>query len=238
MPKPLSFHSNVEYVREILESQVDYNAQLTEFVPGDQVEEDSQYYKYQEMVNEGGAPSEEVIEKHIAKKGSDYRQELQEGAMKEPQRRRPMHDDFFEVLKNDHEEVKGIMEKLKDSFGEKERVDLLNKLKEEIEPHMEAEENVFYSVLTDEEESKDHALEAIEEHHVAKMVLRELDKNNKAGDRWKAKMSVFKELVEHHIEEEEGEIFESAQKVLSEGRLSDILERFNDVKKKAKSSMK
>jgi hemerythrin-like domain-containing protein len=146
-------------------------------------------------------------------------------------------ENFFELLKKDHNKVKGIMKKLKDSSGKEERVDLLNKLKMEIEPHMEAEENVFYTVLTTKKEAKEKALEAIEEHHVANTVLRELDKNSKEGDRWKAKMSVFKELVEHHIEEEEGEIFEVTEKVLSEDQMSDMLKRFTDAKQKAKSKM-
>jgi hemerythrin-like domain-containing protein len=50
-------------------------------------------------------------------------------------------------------------------------------------------------------------------------------------------MSVFKELVEHHIEEEEGELFQEAEKVLGKDQMSDILKRFNDAKQKAKSSL-
>lgn len=77
MPGPLKFESNVQYVRDIISEQLDYNAKETEFVPGDKMSPDSNYQKYQKMVNKGGVPSEEVIEKHIAEHGSDYRQELQ-----------------------------------------------------------------------------------------------------------------------------------------------------------------
>jgi hypothetical protein len=76
MPPPFSFQSNIDYVREIMAQQTDYNADGTEFVPGDKIPKDSRYHTYQKAVNKGGVPSEQVIEEHVAKKGSDYRQEI------------------------------------------------------------------------------------------------------------------------------------------------------------------
>jgi hypothetical protein len=76
MPAPFKFESNIDYVREILSKQTDYNAVGTEFVPGDKLPKDSHYKKYQDMVNKGGVPSEQVIEKHVKEKGKEYRQEL------------------------------------------------------------------------------------------------------------------------------------------------------------------
>lgn len=76
MPAPLKFQSNIDYVREIMESQTDFNANGTDFIPGDQLAKDSKYFMYQEAVNRGGTPSEQVIEEHLAKKGEEYRQEL------------------------------------------------------------------------------------------------------------------------------------------------------------------
>ncbi|GAB6058907.1 hypothetical protein [Desulfonatronum parangueonense] len=76
LPAPLLFESNVDYVRHILAEQADFNAQGTEFVPGDQVPKNSNYHMYQEIVNAGGVPSEDVIAKHVRDKGKDYRQEL------------------------------------------------------------------------------------------------------------------------------------------------------------------
>jgi hypothetical protein len=76
MPDPFKFESNIEYVRKIMAEQTDFNADGTEFVPGDQLAADSNYQKYQKAVNAGGVPSEQVIEKHVQEKGRDYRQEL------------------------------------------------------------------------------------------------------------------------------------------------------------------
>jgi hemerythrin-like domain-containing protein len=67
----------------------------------------------------------------------------------------------------------------------------------------------------------------LEEHHVAEMVLRELDRAPKADEKWKAKLMVFKEIVEHHIEEEEGKIFAQAERTFDEDRLNEIFESFH-----------
>lgn len=148
-----------------------------------------------------------------------------------------MHE-FLEELKKDHQEVKEILEKLKSSGGEKNREKLFLELKKEIQPHMKAEEKAFYTLLAKEKESKENALEGFEEHHVTEMVLKELDKMGKAEERWLAKMKVFAELVDHHVEEEESKIFKDAQSVLDDEQMDEILENFNDEKEQLKRKIK
>lgn len=76
-PKPIVFESNVEYVRSVLKNQVDLTADGTEFVSKKELKSDAQYFKYQNMVNSGGAPSDQVIQEHVKKTGQDYRYLLQ-----------------------------------------------------------------------------------------------------------------------------------------------------------------
>lgn len=76
MPDPLSFQSNIDYVRKIMAEQTDYNTSGTEFFPSDQIEEGSRYFIYQDVFNSGGVPSEQIIEEHVRKEGTDYRQEI------------------------------------------------------------------------------------------------------------------------------------------------------------------
>jgi rubrerythrin len=76
MPAPFKFQSNIDYVREIMTDQTDYNALETDFVPGDRIPRDSRYYRYQDTVNRNGVPSQQVIEHHIQNRGRDYRQEM------------------------------------------------------------------------------------------------------------------------------------------------------------------
>jgi hypothetical protein len=73
-PKPTLFQENKDYVRQVLANQVDLRAIGAQFIPLDQMPEDSKYFEYQDVVNSGGfAPSEQVIKDHIAAHGSDYR---------------------------------------------------------------------------------------------------------------------------------------------------------------------
>ena len=78
----------------------------------------------------------------------------------------------------------------------------------------------------------------MEEHHVAEMVLKELEKMPKGEDQWGAKMSVFKELVEHHIKEEECPIFKSAEKALTQDEFEKITKQFEQEKQKIKMELK
>ncbi len=76
MPPIFKFESNVDYVRQILQSQAGFNAFGTEFVSADNIPSDYRYHNHQKKVNAGGAPSEMVIEKIMDEHGNDYRQEL------------------------------------------------------------------------------------------------------------------------------------------------------------------
>jgi len=75
-PEPLTFESNVDYVREILANQVGLTGNLTDYVPVSSLPEDHRYFQVQQVINAGGAPSQQVITQHIEQMGSDYRWEL------------------------------------------------------------------------------------------------------------------------------------------------------------------
>ena len=77
-------------------------------------------------------------------------------------------------------------------------------------------------------------MEAMEEHHAAELVMNELDKMSKQEEFWHAKLSVFKEIIGHHIEEEEGTVFQDAEQVISENQMETILENFKSEKERVK----
>jgi len=89
-----------------------------------------------------------------------------------------------------------------------------------------------------EKEAKENALEGFEEHHVTEVVLKELEKMGKAEERWLAKMKVFAELVDHHVEDEESKVFKDAQSVLDDEQMDEILEKFNKEKEQLRSKVK
>jgi len=149
-------------------------------------------------------------------------------------------NEFFQMLKKDHEEVKGILGKLKETKESepKKREEVFLKLRIELVPHMKAEESVFYPPLMAKKESREDALEGVEEHHVSEMVLQELETTQKGEDIWGAKMAVFKELVEHHIKDEESKVFKSAEKALTRDDFEKIMKQFEQEKQKIKKNIK
>ena len=151
-----------------------------------------------------------------------------------------MPNQFFQMLRKDHEEVKTILSQLdeiKDNAPKK-REELFQKLRGELVPHMKAEEIVFYPPLVAKKESREDAMEGMEEHHVSEMVLKELETMQKGAEQWGAKMSVFKELVEHHIKDEQNKVFKSAEKALSSEEFQKIMKQFEQEKQAIKKSLK
>jgi hypothetical protein len=120
----------------------------------------------------------------------------------------------LELMKADHDRMKILLEEALDSDEPRERVELLHKIRAELMAHEQMEEDVFYPALRSSAEAKDVVLEAFEEHHVIDLILDELLDVPEESDEWKAKLKVLQENVEHHIEEEEGEMFEKAKQVL------------------------
>jgi hemerythrin superfamily protein len=92
--------------------------------------------------------------------------------------------------------------------------------------HTDIEEAIFYPAVRalDTEKAKDMVLEAYEEHHVVKLILKELPKVDPKADTFKAKMTVLKELIAHHVEEEEKEMFPMAERQLGPERSHELAE--------------
>ncbi len=146
--------------------------------------------------------------------------------------------DAFKLLKQDHEKVAGIFEKLEPTTERalKTREELFAQLKGELDVHAEVEEQIFYPAIKDAEETHEITLEAYEEHNVVKTLLAELDAEPKDTEEWKAKLTVLKENVEHHVEEEEEEMFPKARKVLDKELVEDLGTRMEEAKAKLKAT--
>jgi iron-sulfur cluster repair protein YtfE (RIC family) len=145
--------------------------------------------------------------------------------------------DAITLLKTDHEKVSGIFEKLEDTTerAEKTREELFTKLKQELDIHAHIEETIFYPVLKKSDETRDITMEGIQEHHVVKVLLRELDAMGVGSETWTAKLKVLKENVEHHVEEEEEDMFVKAREVLSKEQLEELGAQMEQEKKLQKS---
>lgn len=139
--------------------------------------------------------------------------------------------DIFSIIKEDHEKVSDIFRQLKgakDTAGSREQ--LFAQLKEELELHSRAEEQVFYPALEEVEETRDLALDAREDHQLVSELLEELATTSKEGEEWAERLQVLEESVEDHVEEEESDIFEAARQLFSGDRAREIGQRFQAAK--------
>jgi hemerythrin-like domain-containing protein len=145
--------------------------------------------------------------------------------------------DALKLLKHDHDEVKKMLSDLESTTerAEKTRTEGLATLKSELEVHEAIEEEIFYPALKDHPKTKDLALEGYEEHHVVDMVMGELEGVDVSDETWMAKFTVMKENIEHHIEEEEGEMFKQAEQVFDDSELDELGDRMQARKEELKA---
>jgi iron-sulfur cluster repair protein YtfE (RIC family) len=129
--------------------------------------------------------------------------------------------DAFELLKKDHKKVSQLFKEIEAASGQTKK-QIFARLKTELDVHANVEERIFYPALENKEEARDITLEAYEEHKVVKDLLGELESSNAPEDEWDAKLTVLKENVEHHVEEEEGELFSKARQALSKQEIEEL----------------
>ena len=144
----------------------------------------------------------------------------------------------FNLLKSDHEKVAGILTSIEETTerAAKGREELFARLKQELDLHAKIEEEIFYPALEESDETREVTLEAYEEHRLVKQLLAELEMEPKDSEEWTAKFTVLKENIEHHVEEEEGEMFKQARKVLSEDEIETLGNRLQEAKKQNKAA--
>ena len=143
---------------------------------------------------------------------------------------------IFDVLKQDHEKARYLFDKA-EKAGRKDisaLQKLFSQLEEELSIHMEGEERFFYSILEKNEEMRDKVLQAFEEHQVAKTLLGTFQALAVDDERWSAKMQVLHEIVEHHMEEEEKEIFKLARKALNQVQQHEVALQFQKSKREGR----
>jgi hypothetical protein len=132
--------------------------------------------------------------------------------------------DALKLLKADHDKVKKLLTELESTTerGVKTRQELFATIKGELTIHEVIEEEIFYPELKSHPKAKEIVLEAYEEHHVVDRLMGELEELPVDDEKWGAKAKVMKENIEHHIEEEEGEMFKKARQVFDADELEDL----------------
>jgi hemerythrin-like domain-containing protein len=131
------------------------------------------------------------------------------------------------MLKADHATVKRLLRELSETTDRavKQREALVERIERELKMHAQLEEEIFYPAFqaaAKGSEAEDLFYEAAEEHHVVDMILPALKAANPKSHGFKAKAKVLKDLVEHHIREEEGEMFQQARQMFTDEQLREI----------------
>jgi hemerythrin superfamily protein len=146
----------------------------------------------------------------------------------------------FQLLKEDHQKVSGIFQQIEPTTerAQKTRTELFAQLKQELDIHARIEETIFYPSIKRAAETREIVLEGFEEHHVIKMLLKELEAMPVDTEEWAAKIKVLQENVEHHVEEEEGEMFQKARDVLSEDEINQLGQQMEEMKRQLQQQMK
>ena len=141
-------------------------------------------------------------------------------------------NDPIVLLETDHRRFEDLLKQGDETTerGVKRRAQLLKTLTSELNIHELIEEKILYPALKPHEQARDIVLEGYQEHHVADLIARELRTLAKDDETWGAKFKVFKESVEHHIQEEESKMFRTARAVLSRDELLDLGARMRALK--------
>ncbi len=144
--------------------------------------------------------------------------------------------DAITLLKTDHKAVEKLFKQF-EKAGEralKAKEDTVAGIIKELSVHAAIEEQVFYpSVRAEVPDVADEVLEGLEEHHIVKWVLSELDGMKPTDERFDPKVTVLIEMVRHHVEEEEGEMFPQVRAALGRKRLGEIGDLMEQAKKTA-----
>ena len=131
------------------------------------------------------------------------------------------------MLKSDHAQVKRLLREL-EATGDraiKQRERLVAEIEREVKTHAQIEEEVFYPAFkaaAEDSEREDLFYEATEEHHLVDIELPSLKAANPTSHEFAAKAKVLKDLLEHHIREEEGQMFTAARQLFDDDQLAQL----------------
>ena len=141
---------------------------------------------------------------------------------------------IFEILKTDHRKVAALLKKLDATTEEaaEKRTQLFKTFKTLMLTHAHSEEEAVYTPLKEKEKTRDITFEAYEEHYLVDYLIEQLSTLSPTEETWTAKMTVLKELVEHHVEEEEDEMFKKMRKACDGDELKEMAKKMLQLKKK------
>ena len=118
----------------------------------------------------------------------------------------------FDMLKKDHKKVQELFDQFEGAEDSRSKVRIVQDTLRELEVHAKLEETLIYPAIRERIEEEEVMDEALEEHHVAHVLINELKRMKPSDTRYQAKFTVLGESIKHHVKEEEGTMFPEAEK--------------------------
>lgn len=134
---------------------------------------------------------------------------------------------IYDILSKEHKLVLDMFNEVTGNGSKK----VLFRIKAEIDPHMAGEEKLYYPLLEEKEESRDIARKAYIEHNEAKALMYELEGMGEGSENWTARFNELKDVIIHHVQDEESKVFEKSQNLLSQQKAEEIAQKYLEFKK-------
>jgi hemerythrin superfamily protein len=141
--------------------------------------------------------------------------------------------DAVALLKNDHRMIEDLFKKFEATRNSRAKGRIRDDLVRELSIHASIEEELLYPAADERARQKGLVLESLEEHHLVKVLLAEINGMNPEDERFEAKVHVLMENVLHHAKEEEKELLPKVRQVLSRSELIELGEQMEQAKKRA-----
>jgi len=139
--------------------------------------------------------------------------------------------DIYERIEADHDLQRELANKLVETQGDgPERRQLWERLRPEVEAHAAAEEQTFYAELIQAPSAQEQARHSISEHKEAADLIEELESTDMASGAWLTKFKKLKEELEHHMDEEENDVFALAREAIDDARADELATEFDERK--------
>ncbi len=149
-----------------------------------------------------------------------------------------MAHEFIKHLKEDHEKQRELGKELQQAKDPKKREKLRQQMHEELNPHVEGEEaSIFDYMKKTGGQAHEEALKAIQEHHIAKIVMNELMNLSLESEVFEAKAYVLDELNTHHMDEEEETHFPLLEEIADKGQIDELFELYEETEEEVEKKL-
>ena len=142
----------------------------------------------------------------------------------------------IDILKKDHRKVDDLFTQIESDGSDKKQI--FGQIYNELTLHSQAEETFFYPELELSSETSGDVQHSYKEHQQVKDMLEELASSDPNAAVWMTKLNELKESVQHHVDEEENELFPKSERVLGQQKLDEIGRKIEQLKKKADPSFR